>query len=729
MAGLRITGLATGMDIDSIVKDMVRAQRIPYDKMGQKKQTLEWKRDNYREMNTLLFSLREETLKMRLTSTFLTKTATSSNESKISASSEPTAGNASYTFNKVDRLASAATNASEVAISKAGGKIDPKASIYSLQDKFAAGAITNWKTTAGDGYTENVKVTKASKTAKLSQLSGGTIDASSVANQTINIKNVDDTIVESFTITTDKSELENLAPGKAYLNTETGQLTFGKEVAEGTSFDLSYKYTQKDTFSVSTAKKEFNLSNAGIANLSSIKVTAYQKNADGTINKDTNGNALIDNAKTKTYVTGDFTYDATSEKYTSSDGKLTVDGATGNLLFTDDVEQGSKIEAEYSYKFFEMKMSSHTSKGQVTESFKINGGDSINSVLDKISKSGLGVNAFYDEYADKVTVTRTETGDYNANVYETDGTTITTRNAEISFMNDPFLKNILQLHGRNEKGGEDAKFTLNGLETGRHSNTFTVNGVNFTLKDVSDSPITIGTKTDTDKVFENIKSFIDKYNETIDKVNKKIGEEYYREFTPLTKEQRDSMSEDEIKMWEEKAKSGLLRRDQKLSSGLDKLRSDFYASVNFQGDSQYKQLSAIGITTTNLYNVNKGKLEINEAKLKEAINNDPEGIYNLFAADSENYSDKGIARRLRDSLTTTMQSIEETAGNDLKTNSQFTIGKNLDDLNTRMKDFEGRLKQLEDRYYKQFNAMEQAIQKMNQQSSYMMQQLGMAMQQ
>lgn len=721
MAGLRITGLATGMDIDSIVKDMVRAQRIPFDKMGQKKQTLEWKRDNYREMNTLLFSLREETLKMRLTSTFLTKTATSSNDSKILASSDPTAGNASFTFNKVDRLASAATNASEVAISASGGKIDPKASVYSLQDKFAGGAITNWKTTNGDGYTETVKVAKASKTVGLSQLSGGTIQSITNSGNEVQVKNGDKT--ETFTITTDKSKLDNLAANEVYVNTDTGQLTFGKELAAGSSFNLSYKYNQKDTLTASTAKKEFNLTNAGIANVEKFTVTTYEKNADGTIKKNSSGNSIVKQVYT-------YTKDADG-KYKSSpaDNEVTIDEKTGKLTFDKDLEQGAKIEAEYSYKFFEMKMSSHTSKGQVTESFKINAGNSFNSVLDKISKSGLGVNAFYDEYADKVTVTRTETGDYNANVYGADGTTITTRNAEISFMNDPFLKNILQLHGRNEQGGEDAKFTLNGLETGRHSNTFTVNGVNFTLKDVSDSPITIGTKTDTDKVFENIKSFIDKYNETIDKVNKKIGEEYYREFTPLTQEQRDAMSEDEIKMWEEKAKSGLLRRDQKLSSGLDKLRSDFYASVNFQGDSQYKQLSAIGITTTNLYNVNKGKLEINEAKLKEAINNDPEGIYKLFAADSETYSEKGIARRLRDSLTTTMQSIEETAGNDLKTNSQFTIGKNLDDLNTRMKDFEGRLKQLEDRYYKQFNAMEQAIQKMNQQSSYMMQQLGMAMQQ
>ena len=154
------------------------------------------------------------------------------------------------------------------------------------------------------------------------------------------------------------------------------------------------------------------------------------------------------------------------------------------------------------------------------------------------------------------------------------------------------------------------------------------------------------------------------------------------------------------------------------------MRNDFYSPVSFEGNSTYSQLTSIGIKTTNLYNVNKGKLEIDENKLKEAIRNDPEAVYQLFAADGDSSGEKGIARRLRDSLTSAITRIEATAGNDIKTNSQFTIGKNLDDLDDRMTSFERRLQDFESRYYKQFTAMEKAIQQMNQQSSYMMQQLG-----
>lgn len=737
MANLRISGLATGMDTESIIKDLMRAERLPLDKITQKKQTLEWKRDTYREMNTLLLTLREESLKMRLPSSFLTKLATSSNEAKITATADATAGNSTYTFDRVDRLASAATNASETTISGSSGKIDAKASIFSVQDKFAGGTTNfQWKVTdQAPGINETVKVTKADKTFSLAKLSGGVILNNSVPSQ-ITVNHTDGN--ENFTVTTNKDRLKDLGENEVYLNTETGQLTFGKELKAESNFNVNYKYIQRDTFHAGSNSKEFQLTNVGITGntgLKSIQVTNYLKNADGTIKKDANGNAIVsrvDHYSTETSSTSDtfLQYNATDGKYVSRDGKVTIDGKTGKVTFSQNVQSGSKIEAVYAYNYFEINMKTSTSKGDVQESIKINGGDSLTSVLSKLSKSELGINAFYDEYADKVTVTRKETGDFNPNEYGGGSVTPTVRNTEMNFMNDPFLKNILQLHGRNELGGEDAKFSINGLETGRHTNTFSVNGVTFTLKETfSGSSVNIGTKTDTDKVYENIKGFIDKYNETIDKINKKIGEERYRDYSPLTAEQKETLSEKEAELWEEKAKSGIIRRDQTLSSGLDRMRTDFYAAVDFEGDSQYKQLTAIGISTTNLYNVNKGKLEIDEDKLKEAIEKDPDGVYKLFANDSENYSERGIARRLRDSMTTTIQAIEETAGNDIKTNDQFTIGKNLDDIKDRISDFERRLKQAEDRYYKQFTAMEQAVQKMNQQSSYMLQQLGLGQQQ
>lgn len=51
---LRIGGLASGMDIDSLVEKLMTAERIPLDKISQKKTYTEWQRDDYREINTML---------------------------------------------------------------------------------------------------------------------------------------------------------------------------------------------------------------------------------------------------------------------------------------------------------------------------------------------------------------------------------------------------------------------------------------------------------------------------------------------------------------------------------------------------------------------------------------------------------------------------------------------------------------------------------------------------
>jgi flagellar hook-associated protein 2 len=55
---MRISGLNSGMDIDQIVSDLVKAQRIPMDRVFQQKVKAEWKRDAYRDVNTKLSRFR-----------------------------------------------------------------------------------------------------------------------------------------------------------------------------------------------------------------------------------------------------------------------------------------------------------------------------------------------------------------------------------------------------------------------------------------------------------------------------------------------------------------------------------------------------------------------------------------------------------------------------------------------------------------------------------------------
>ena len=48
---MRIGGLASGMDTEGMIKELMNAQRIPLDKITQKKQYLEWQLDDYRAIN------------------------------------------------------------------------------------------------------------------------------------------------------------------------------------------------------------------------------------------------------------------------------------------------------------------------------------------------------------------------------------------------------------------------------------------------------------------------------------------------------------------------------------------------------------------------------------------------------------------------------------------------------------------------------------------------------
>ncbi|WP_137792083.1 flagellar hook-associated protein 2 [Bacillus sp. E(2018)] len=343
--------------------------------------------------------------------------------------------------------------------------------------------------------------------------------------------------------------------------------------------------------------------------------------------------------------------------------------------------------------------------------------DTLDSVAKKLSEAGLNISAFYDDSTGQFALSNNLTGAGSKISLQSDTTVDFFQ--KLGFVTTSPGNTV----GPQELTGTDAVnaiFTLNGISNiQRTSNNFTISGVSYSLKATGES--TISSTTDTEGVITSIKDFVKKYNETIESINKKTAETKYRDFPPLTDAQRKDLSEKEAELWDEKAKSGMLRGDSILSSGLNTMRSVLYASVN-TGDTKYDQLSEIGITTSRNY-LDKGKLEIDDKKLREALAANPEAVMKMFTGDSTN-NVEGIAKKLRASIDQTVDKIELKAGNALRTNAQFTLGKELTDVDKRISAFEDRLKQVEDRYWRQFSAMETAIQRSNQQSAYLMQQFG-----
>ena len=47
---LRLTGIASGFDTEQIIQDLMRVERLKVDRFYQQRQTLEWQKEQYREL-------------------------------------------------------------------------------------------------------------------------------------------------------------------------------------------------------------------------------------------------------------------------------------------------------------------------------------------------------------------------------------------------------------------------------------------------------------------------------------------------------------------------------------------------------------------------------------------------------------------------------------------------------------------------------------------------------
>lgn len=344
------------------------------------------------------------------------------------------------------------------------------------------------------------------------------------------------------------------------------------------------------------------------------------------------------------------------------------------------------------------------SRGGSTQSFEFSENETIQDVLTKLNgSSASGVQASYDEAGRKLIIKSKEYGDSGV---EFAGSLLTN-----VFSVDKDIK------------GQSAKVTINGAEYTPSSNKLTVNGIEITLLQKTETgiPATITTKPDGKKAIETIKAFIQDYNTLISTLNSKVSEQKYRTYLPLTAEQKKEMKEDDIKNWEARAKSGLLRNDEILVESLSSMRN-LLSSSSVQFGDKTINLASIGITTGE-YTEN-GKLYLNdETKLLQAIEDNPEQVMELFIGPSDG-SGKGIFDKMYDDLLGTLGRISDKAGtskysSDLTTslNEQSTMGKELIDLNSRISTLAKKLTQIENNYYTQFTAMEKAINRMNSQSA------------
>lgn len=345
------------------------------------------------------------------------------------------------------------------------------------------------------------------------------------------------------------------------------------------------------------------------------------------------------------------------------------------------------------------------SKGSST--ITISNGNSITDVVSAINNvsDDTGIKATYDSSTKQFFLMTSDMG--------------ASSKIEITDTADSILSSVFNLD-TTAASGQDAIIKFNGgSDISFSSNTVSFNNMNLTLKKEGTTSITVSN--DVDAAVDKIKAFVDAYNSAMEDMSDKLSEKRDRDYAPLTDAQKEEMNDTDIANWEEKAKSGMLRGDTLLNNIYSGIRTA--ASNIVDGlDSKYKTLSSVGITTGEY--TDKGKLYIDEDKLRAALSEDPEGVMDMFTQTSDTGAQQGIAVQLYDQLNTSIKSITSTAGQDSDYYDQSALGTQISDTSDKITTAEDRLSDYQEKYWNEFSNMEQLLEQLNNQSSWLQSMLG-----
>lgn len=277
---------------------------------------------------------------------------------------------------------------------------------------------------------------------------------------------------------------------------------------------------------------------------------------------------------------------------------------------------------------------------------------------------------------------------------------------------------INTLYGRNSI----TEITVPGETTAvlleKNSNNFTIDNIKYSLQGETSDTVTVTVKADATDSVAKIKKFVDAYNTLIKKLNDKISEKKNLDYKPLTDAQKDEMTTDQITAWETKAKAGILRRESNISSLLSGMRQAIYSTVKGAGLS----MTDIGITTTSAYTDN-GKLQIDEDKLKTALENNSDQVQKLFTQSSTDSNSKGILQQFKDLFNANIGSdgtlIKKAGYENTRWIASNELYKSISKLSTNITDLQTKYSDKKKQLYNKYATLESTLNSLNTQSSWL----------
>lgn len=709
--GIRMSGLSSGMDTEAIVKELMSAQSLKKNKVVKAKKKLEWTQTKWADLNTKLTGLYNNFVtKMQLSTAYRTKKTTISDTSKASVSAKTNAVNGSYTM-EVKNIATAQY--------LTGAKIDASAT-----DKLVDldSSLLNKEISITTGGTTTKFAVTADTTLKdfTSALQNAGLNASfDDAQKRIFISSKDSGVANTFSIST--SGLSNaevtargaLCEAAGYSNmSNTNKASFDEAMQAlqtsgvGTDdYNKALDTIAKLSYDTKKASADTAAETYVKAKLYSEKYSEYEEKARESLKNtylDDDGNLKTgktqedyDKAVAKKADTDTVSY--ISSQLKEDDVKLQIEEAAfSGKTEADMADFSEKAVSKYyssGVKAFtgmdgvdedseKTRMAAYTEKyASVTDR---------NEALSSSALTSLGLADISVDADGKVTV--------NGGANDSTNTSIPTGMALIE--------------------GSDSKIILNGAELTSSSSVVSANGLEISLTSVTkeNESVTFSVATDTDAVYDSVKSFLKEYNSVMKEMNTLYNADSAKGYEPLTSQEKEAMSDDEVKEWETKIKNSLLRSDSTLGSIINAMRSAMQTTVEYDGGTY--ALSSLGIMTSTDY-TEGGLLHIygdpddsvysaKDDKLKKALEENPDVVIATLTGVFGN-----LRQTMSDKMAGSKYSSSMTFYNDIKMKSD------VKDYESDIKDWEDKLAEMEDAYYSKFTAMETALAKLQSQQSTM----------
>lgn len=709
--GIRMSGLSSGMDTEAIVKELMSAQSLKKNKVVKAKTKLEWTQTKWADLNTKLTGLYNNFVtKMQLSTAYKTKKTTISDTSKASVSAKTNAVNGSYTM-EVKNIATAQY--------LTGAKIDASAT-----DKLVDldSSLLNKEISITTGGTTTKFAVTADTTLKdfTSALQNAGLNASfDDAQKRIFISSKDSGVANTFSIST--SGLSNaevtargaLCEAVGYSNmSNTNKASFDEAMQAlqtsgvGTDdYNKALDTIAKLSYDTKKASADTAAETYVKAKLYSEKYSEYEEKARESLKNtylDDDGNLKTgktqedyDKAVAKKADTDTVSY--ISSQLKEDDVKLQIEEAVfSGKTEADMADFSEKAVSKYyssGVKAFtgmdgvdedseKTRMAAYTEKyASVTDR---------NEALSSSALTSLGLADISVDTDGKVTV--------NGGANDSTNTSIPTGMALIE--------------------GSDSKIILNGAELTSSSSVVSANGLEISLTGVTkeNESVTFSVTTDTDAIYDSVKSFLKEYNSVMKEMNTLYNADSAKGYEPLTSQEKEAMSDDEVKEWETKIKNSLLRSDSTLGSIINAMRSAMQTTVEYDGGTY--ALSSLGIMTSTDY-TEGGLLHIygdpddsvysaKDDKLKKALEENPDVVIATLTGVFGN-----LRQTMSDKMAGSKYSSSMTFYNDIKMKSD------VKDYESDIKDWEDKLAEMEDAYYSKFTAMETALAKLQSQQSTM----------